>query len=215
MCHLFQNAIFSAICIGHDICISADICILTVLFLNCVVYIHIERGMHKHHGTLIPLMQLRRRCSHSRCRVYTPFVPKLAFLQSLYFKHTIRRTSTNRHAHLLYCNCDMYICNALYILQLRYVYRHVYRHAYRHRTLYIATAICISAPHFIYCMYICNALYILQLRYVGFAPFAPSGKSGKSMNYEICTFCTKQQKRQKYESWGLHFLHQVVKVAKV
>ena len=165
MCHLFQNAIFSAICIGHDICISADICILTVLFLNCVVYIHIERGMHKHHGTLIPLIQLRRRCSHSRCRVYTPFVPKLAFLQSLYFKHTIRRTSTNRHAHLLYCNCDMYICNALYILQLRYVYRHVYRHAYRHRTLYIATAICISAPHFIYCMYICNALYILQLLY--------------------------------------------------
>ena len=94
-----------------------------------------------------------------------------------YIKHIIRKTSINRHAYLLYCNCDMYIGTALYILQLRYVYRH--------RTLYIATAICISAPHFIYCdcdmyisaqhfiycdcdMYICTALYILRLRYAHF-----------------------------------------------
>ena len=43
----------------------------------------------------------------------------------------------------------MYIGTAIYILQLRYVYRH--------RTYYIATAIY---------MYIGTALYIVQLRYV-------------------------------------------------
>ena len=71
-----------------------------------------------------------------------------------------------RHRTLLYCNCDMYICKALYILQLRYVYRH--------RTLYIATAICLSAQHFIaicisspHFRYVYGtALYIVRLRYV-------------------------------------------------
>ena len=67
----------------------------------------------------------------------------------------------------------MYIGNALYIVQLRYVYRQrtlyigtaLYivqlRYVYWQRTLYSATAICISAPHFIYCdcvIYICTAL---------------------------------------------------------
>ena len=41
--------------------IDDDICILTVIFIYCVVYIHIGRGMHEQHGTPIPLMLLKQR----------------------------------------------------------------------------------------------------------------------------------------------------------
>ena len=109
----------------HVLYIDDDICILTVLFLNCVVYIHIGRGMLEHHGTLIQLKQrddvaLTVGAESTRhlfqnwlsCKVYTSNTPLEGHLQ-----------------------IDMYIYYKL--LQLRYVYRHrtQLRYVYRHRTL--------------------------------------------------------------------------------
>ena len=89
--------------------------------------------MHEHHGTLIPLIQLKQRDGvpltvgvESTGRLFQNWLS----CKSLYIKHTIRRTSIHRHAHLLYCNCDMYRARArararsaphFIIVQLRYV----------------------------------------------------------------------------------------------
>ena len=70
--------------------------------------------------------------------------------------------------HVLYIDDDICILTVIFIYCIVYTYRILQLwYVYRHRTLYIATAICISAPYyFMYCNCDITALYILQLRYV-------------------------------------------------